>query len=261
MWFILLLAVAVSAQQQQQYCTRTPYDWQVLWCGSNTTVRQSYTLCGADWCALLAVEPDGMTLPENRAWVLGARQFVAASLNRLRLQWRTPDAVNASLLFLGDALEASCGALSQWRLSAQLSDALSTLYAFNHDSATVCAPQNGTTALPLDTFYYTRAPDVLVMRGGGSNASAAAVSTLSAAYSTNVTLLVATVVLLLVCVVMGLKLVADRSKSRHFSWLHQNGALDEEDEQHIQMLEIMNMPDELSTTSEEEAKKKNGKQD
>jgi len=62
------------------------------------------------------------------------------ALNRGRLQWRTPDAVNASLLFLGDALEASCGALAEWRLSAALSDAHWQLYAFNHDSATVCAP-------------------------------------------------------------------------------------------------------------------------
>jgi len=191
-----------------------------------------------------------MPIAENRQWTLAARQYVAASMNRGRLQWRTPDSVNASLLFLGDSLEANCATLSQWRMSAQLSDALWQLYAFNHDSGTICPAQNG-TALPADTFYYTRALDVVVLRrGSGVNSTAQQLSTLNSAYSTNVTLLFFTVLLLVVCIAMGLKLVADRSTSRHFAWCRQNGVMDEEVD-HTQMFEMIDRND-LSLTSSDD---------
>jgi hypothetical protein len=205
----------------------------------------------------MEAEPDGLILPAQRQWLLGARQYVCAALNRQRQQWKTPDAVNGSLFFLGDSLESACNNMSQWRLSAQLSDALVTLYEFNHRSDTLCSV-NGGTAAQVDTFYYTRAPDIVVMRQQyrqDSNASTARiVSTLASAYSVNPTMLVLLVLAIFASTIMALKMVADRSANRHWLWcLNQGAAKDDEDDRvYLEMGNIERIEDGLSSSTEEE---------
>lgn len=239
-------------------CTRSPYEWQQLCNG--TALAAGLELCRSPWCTLLLVEPDGMLMPEQRPWLLAARQYVCASLNQQRQQWKTPDAVNASVRFMGDSLEQSCGNMSQWRLSRELSDAFLTLYQFNHHTELLCStPTQGQGQAPMDSFYYTRAPDILVLRQQYQrdvNASTARItSALNSAYSVNLTLLVLLILFVFASVIMALKMVAERSANRHWIWCVNQGAVNDDDDRISREMSYMTrVDDDLSSTDEEDVR-------
>ena len=223
---IMTLLLQLRASDPQ--CTYTPYEWQqfCLINSSTSTVNPApFTLCRAPWCTLLQAEPDGLVLESHREWLLAARQFVCGALNRQRRQWGTPDAVNSSLAFLGDSLETACGNISQWRPSARLSDAVTLLYQFNHRTDLLCPVNSGAA---VDTFYYTRAPDILVLRQQREpkNSTTHTVSALGSAYSVNLTLLVLLILFIFAATLMMLKMVADRSANRHWLWCLNQGTVD-----------------------------------
>lgn len=256
---VLSLFFVLRCAASDPQCTLSPYEWQQLCRLNNNTIGGAILLCRTPWCELMQAEPDGLVQSANRPWLLSARQYVCGALNRQRQQWQTPDAINQSLLFLGDSLETACANMSQWRLSAQLSDATTALYGFNHRTDLQCPKSSATP--PVDTFFYTRAPDILVLRAQrDTNATARTVSALGSAYSVNLTLLVLLILVIFAATLMALKMVADRSANRHWIWCLNQGAVDDDgDEVDQEMTRISHIEEHvLSSSSEDDLSPING---
>ena len=248
-----LFALILITSAQSNFCTYSPLEWQQQYCTGALTLTPTLTLCNTEWCALMRVEPENMALPHYKSWLLVARQFIVAALNRRQLQWRTPDSVNASLMQLSDALDQSCAQLAQFQMDASVSDAFTVLYEFNHQLSTACnMPSNNT--LPTDTFYYTSAPGILILRQQSAAANASNVyqlSVIQTAYNTNLLLLVSLCVTTFSSVIMGLKMIADRNRERHIQWCLTNKAVSEQREER----ELSVMISDVESSSDDEVDK------
>lgn len=114
MLLLLALAAAMAAATGDGACNLyTQQYWRdaAQWPDSVQDAR----MCGTRWHELMRLETHQMTSEADALWLLGFHQLCQAQLNVLALPARARAwQINASLLFVGDAMERQCGALADW---------------------------------------------------------------------------------------------------------------------------------------------------